>query len=45
MTPTFISGESQSPTEIKASGGLQECGEEDVSKVDAHFAARTMERS
>ena len=40
-----LSGESQSPTEIKASGGLQECAEEDVSKADAHSAARTLERS
>ena len=38
-------GESLSPTEIKASGGLQECEEEDVSKADAHSATRTLERS
>ena len=35
----------QCPTEIKASGGLQECAEEDVSKADAHSASRTLERS
>ena len=33
------------PTEIKPSGGLQECAEEDVSKADAHSAVRTLERS
>ena len=51
-TPTSISGEYrnkyvsvgvQSPTEIKASGGLQECADENVSKADAHSAARTLE--
>ena len=50
-TPTSISGEYrnkyvsvgvQSPTEIKASGGLQECADENVSKADAHSAARTL---
>ena len=50
-TPTSTSGEFrnklvsvgvQSPTEIKASGGLQECAYEDVSKADAHSAARTL---
>ena len=27
--------------EIKASGGLQKCADESVSRADAHFAART----
>ncbi|MEE1027827.1 MAG: hypothetical protein UH211_03985 [Agathobacter sp.] len=34
-----------SPTEIKASGGLQECADENVSKADAHSATRTLKRS
>ncbi len=41
----FISVGVQSPTEIKASGGLQECADENVSKADAHSAARTRKRS
>ena len=53
-TPTSISGEMKHislsggynpPTEIKPDRGLQECAEEDVSKADAHSAARTLERS
>ncbi len=53
-TPTSISGETKHISlsggynpgaEIKASGGLQECAEEDVSKADAHSAARTLKRS
>ena len=32
----------QSPTEIKASGGLQECADVIVSEADAHSAARTL---
>ena len=53
-TPTSISGEMKHislsggynpPTEIKPDRGLQECAEEDVSKADAHSAARTLGRS
>ena len=40
-----LSGGYNPPTEIKADRGLQECAEEDVSKADAHSAARTLERS
>ena len=40
-----LSGGDNPQTEIKASGGLQECAEEDVSKADAHSAARTLVRS
>ena len=39
----YVSVGAQSPTEIKASGGLQECADENVSKADAHSAARTLE--
>ena len=42
---TRLSGGYNPPTEIKADRGLQECAEEDVSKADAHSAARTLERS
>ena len=38
----FVSVGVQSPTEIKASGGLQECADENVSIADAHSAARTL---
>ena len=41
----FILVGEKSPTEIKASGGLQECADENVSKADAHSAASTLGRT
>ena len=45
MQNNFYLDLEKTPTEIKASGGLHECAEEDVSKADAYSAARTLERS
>ena len=45
MKHISLSGGYNPPTEIKASGRLQECAEEDFSNADAHSAARTLERS
>ena len=45
MQNNFYLDLEKTPTEIKASGGLQECAEEDVSKADVHSALGTPEHS
>ena len=42
---TYSSQPEYTPTEMKVSGGLQECADVNVSKADAHSAARTQRRS